>query len=264
MSHRHLIVSAAALAAILAVVATAAHAETIKVGVTAGPHAQILEVVKPIAAKNGLDIQIVEFTDYVVPNAALDAGDLQANSFQNQPYLDNQRADCGYKIESVGLTVNFPIGIYSKKYKGWDAVPRGATLSIPNDPTNGGRVLLLLQDKGVLKLKGGVGFKPTVADIIDNPKQFNIVEVDAAQTARTLDDVDAAAVNTNYATQAGLDPVKDAILREDPKGPYTNLIAVRAKDKDKPWVKTLVASYQTPEVRDFILTKFKGAVLPAW
>jgi len=260
MSLRSLIVSAA----ILAVVAGAAQAETIKIGVTPGPHAQILEAVKPIAAKSGLDIQIVEFADYVIPNAALDAGDLQANSFQNQPYLDNQKADRGYKIESVALTVNFPLGVYSKKYKSWDAVPQGATLSIPNDPTNGGRVLLLLQDKGVLKLKQGVGFKPTVADIVDNPRKFKIVEVDAAQTARTLDDVDAAGINTNYATQAGLDPVKDAILREDPKGPYTNLIAVRAADKEKPWVKLLVQSYQTPEIRDFVLTKFKGAILPAW
>jgi D-methionine transport system substrate-binding protein len=261
---RHLMISAAVSVAALAVVASAARAETIKIGVTPGPHAQILEAVKPIAAKNGLDIQIIEFTDYVIPNAALDAGDLQANSFQNQPYLDNQKADRGYKIESVGLTVNFPMGVYSRKYKSWDAVPQGATLSIPNDPTNGGRVLLLLQDKNVLKLKPGVGFKPTIADITDNPKKFKIVEVDAAQTARTLDDVDVAAINTNYATQAGLDPVKDAILREDPKGPYANLIAVRSADKDKPWVKILVQSYQTPEVRDFVLTKFKGAVLPTW
>jgi D-methionine transport system substrate-binding protein len=260
MPQRRLLV----LAAVLAVVASAARAETIKVGVTSGPHAQILEAVKPIAAKNGLDIQIVEFTDYVVPNAALDAGELQANSFQNQPYLDNQKADRGFKIETVAFTVNFPMGVYSRKYKSWDAVPQGATLSIPNDPTNGGRVLLLLQDKGVLKLKHGVGFKPTVADIIDNPGKFKIVEVDAAQTARTLDDVDAAGINTNYATQAGLDPVKDAILREDPKGPYTNIIVVRSVDKDKPWVKLLVQSYQTPEIRDFVLTKFKGAILPAW
>ena len=143
-------------------------------------------------------------------------------------------------------------------------MPQGATLSIPKDPTNGGRVLLLLQDKAVLKLKPGVGFKPTVADIIDNPKNFKIVEVDAAQTARTLDDVDAAGINTNYATQAGLDPVKDAILREDPKGPYANIIVVRTADKDKPWVKLLVQSYQSPEIRDFVLSKFKGAVLPAW
>jgi D-methionine transport system substrate-binding protein len=264
MSLRHLTVSATVAVVALAAVTSAARAETIKIGVTPGPHAQILEAVKPIAAKNGLDIQIIEFTDYVIPNAALDAGDLQANSFQNQPYLDNQKADRGYKIESVSLTVNFPMGVYSKKYKSWDAVPQGATVSIPNDPTNGGRVLLLLQDKGVLKLKPGVGFKPTVADIIENPRKFKIVEVDAAQTARTLDDVDAAAINTNYATQAGLDPVKDAILREDPKGPYANLIAVRSVDKDKPWVKILVQSYQTPEVRDFVLTKFKGAVLPTW
>jgi D-methionine transport system substrate-binding protein len=253
-----------ASAAILAVLGSAVSAETITVGVTAGPHAQILEAVKPIAASKGLDIKIVEFTDYVMPNAALEAGDLQANSFQNQPYLDNQKADRGYKIEAVGLTVNFPIGIYSKKHRSWDAVPEGSTLSIPNDPTNGGRVLLLLQEKGVLKLKAGVGFKPTVADIIENPRKFKVVEVDAAQTVRTLDDVDAAAVNTNYATSAGLDPVKDAILREDPKGPYTNLIAVRAADKDKPWVKLLVESYHTPEVREFVLSKFKGAVLPSW
>jgi D-methionine transport system substrate-binding protein len=253
-----------ALALVAAAIAGPARAETIKIGATAGPHAQILEAVKPIAAKQGLDIQIVEFSDYVVPNAALEAGDLQANSFQHQPYLDNQKADRGYKIESVGLTVIFPIGIYSKKYKSWDAIPQGGSLSIPNDPTNGGRVLLLLRDKGVLKLKDGVGFKPTVADIVENPKKLRIVEIDAAQTPRTLDDVDAAAVNTNYATQAGLDPVKDAILREDPKGPYANVIAVRAADKDKPWVKTLVDSYHAPEIREFIATKFKGAVLPAW
>lgn len=252
------------LATGLQTVASAQQPPVIKIGVTPGPHAQILETVKPIAAKKGLDIQIVEFSDYIVPNAALELGELQANSFQHKPYLDNQKADRDYKIEPVGYTVNFPIGIYSKKHKGWEAIPQGATLSIPNDPTNGGRVLLLLRDKGALKLKDGVGFKPSVADIVENPKKLKIVEIDAAQTPRTLDDVDAAAVNTNYATQAGLDPVKDAILREDPKGPYANLIAVRAVDKDKPWVKVLVESYQMPEIREFILAKFKGAVLPAW
>jgi D-methionine transport system substrate-binding protein len=215
MALRHLIVSAAALV----VVATIAHAETIKVGVTAGPHAQILDAVKPIAAKNGLDIQIVEFTDYVVPNAALDSGDLQANSFQNRPYLDNQNKDRGYKIEPVGLTVNLPMGVYSKKYKSWDAVPQGGTLSIPNDPTNGGRVLLLLQDKGVLKLKPGVGFKPTVADIVENPRKFKIVEVDAAQTARTLDDVDAAAVNTTTPRRPASIRSRTRSFAKIPRGP---------------------------------------------
>ncbi|TCT05164.1 MetQ/NlpA family ABC transporter substrate-binding protein [Aquabacter spiritensis] len=250
--------------ATIALLASAASAETIKVGVTPGPHAQILEAVKPIAAKKGLDIQIVEFSDYVVPNTALAAGEIQANSFQHQPYLDNQVADRGFKIVSVGTTVNFPIGIYSKKYKSFDDLPAGATVAIPNDPTNGGRVLLLLRDKGYLKLRDGVGFKPSVADITDNPKKLKIVEIDAAQLPRSLPDVAAAGINTNYAKEAGLDPVKDPILREDPKGPYVNVIAVRAVDKDKPFVAILVESYRSPEVKAFIDTTYKGAVLSSW
>nr|WP_246297803.1 MetQ/NlpA family ABC transporter substrate-binding protein [Tardiphaga robiniae] len=260
MSLRRYLLSILAFAALTG----AASAETIKVGVTPGPHAQVLEAAKAVAAKKGLDIQIVEFSDYVVPNAALEAGDLQANSFQHQPYLDNQVADRKYKIVAVGNTINFPMGIYSKKVKTWDEVKSGATLAIPNDPTNGGRVLILLRDKGIIKLKDGVGFKPSLLDITDNPKKLKITEVDAAQLPRTLPDVDVAGINTNYATQAGLDPVKDAILREDPKGPYANIIAVRAADKDKPWVKTLVESYQSPEVKAFIDEKFKGSVLATW
>lgn len=241
-----------------------AQTQTIRVGVTPGPHAQILEAAKPIAAQKGLDIKIVEFSDYVVPNAALASGELEANSFQHQPYLDNQKTDRGYKIETVAQTVNFPIGIYSKKLKSFDALPSGATVAIPNDPTNGGRALLLLADKGLLKLKDGVGFKPTILDITENTKKLKFVEIDAAQAPRVLDDVDAAVINTNYATQAGLDPVKDALTRENPKGPYVNIIAVRAEDKDKPWVKTLVESYRTPEVKKFVEEKFKGAVLTSW
>jgi D-methionine transport system substrate-binding protein len=260
MSLRHYLLSILAFAALTG----AASAETIKVGVTPGPHAQVLEAAKAVAAKKGLDIQIIEFSDYVVPNAALEAGDLQANSFQHQPYLDNQVADRKYKIVAVGNTINFPMGIYSKKVKTWDEVKSGATLAIPNDPTNGGRVLILLRDKGIIKLKDGTGFKPTLLDITENPKKLKITEVDAAQLPRTLPDVDVAGINTNYATQAGLDPVKDAILREDPKGPYANIIAVRAADKDKPWVKTLVESYQSPEVKAFIDEKFKGSVLATW
>lgn len=244
--------------------AGSASAETIRIAVTPGPHAQILEAVKPIAAAKGLDIKIIEFSDYVVPNQALDAGEIEANSFQNQPYLDNQKKDRGYKIEPVALTVNFPLGVYSKKWKAWDQVPDGATIAIQNDPTNGGRSLLLLQDKGVIKLKDGVGFKPTPLDIVANPKKLKFIELEAAQTPRALDDVDVAAINTNYAVSAGLDPVKDPILKEDAKGPYVNLIAVRAGDAGKPWVATLVESYRSPEVKAFILDKFKGAVLPSW
>lgn len=243
---------------------TAAHAEAIKVAVTPGPHAQILEAVKPIAAKKGLDITIVEFSDYVVPNAALASGEIEANSFQHKPYLDAQIADRGYKITPVGYTVNFPIGVYSKKYKSFDEIPAGASIAIPNDPTNGGRVLLLLADKGYLKIDPKAGVKASVADILDNPKKFKFVEIDAAQLPRALPDVDAAGINTNYAKEAGLDPVKDPILREDPKGPYVNIIAVRTEDKDKPWVKTLVESYQSPEVKAFIADTFKGSVLASW
>ena len=260
MSLRSLALSAVAALALTGI----AQAETIKVGVTPGPHAQVLEAAKAVAAKKGLDIQIVEFSDYVVPNTALDTGDLQANSFQHQPYLDNQIADRKFKIVAVGGTINFPMGIYSKKVKTWDEVKTGASIAIPNDPTNGGRVLILLRDKGIIKLKDGVGFKPTLLDITDNPKKLKVVEVDAAQLPRTLPDVDVAGINTNYATQAGLDPVKDAILREDPKGPYANVIAVRIVDKDKPWVKTLVESYQSPEVKEFIEKTFKGSVLATW
>jgi D-methionine transport system substrate-binding protein len=243
--------------------ASAADLQIIRIGVTPGPHAQILEAVKPIAAKAGLDLKIIEFTDYVVPNEALNAGELDANSFQNQPYLDNQKHDRGYDIVGVGLTVNFPLGIYSRKHRSWAEVPARATIAIQNDPTNGGRSLLLLQDKGAIKLKPGTGFKPTVADITENTLALQFVEVDAAQTPRTLDDVDAAAINTNYAVEAGLKP-DDAILHEDPKGPYVNLIAVRGKDKDAPWVKTLVDAYRSPEVKAFLEAKFKGAVLASW
>jgi D-methionine transport system substrate-binding protein len=249
--------------ALAATTALAQAPQTVRIAATPGPHAQILEAVKPVAARAGLDLKIIEFSDYVVPNTALAAGEIEANSFQNQPYLDNQKADRGFKITSVGQTVNFPLGIYSKRHKSWDHVPNGARIAIQNDPTNGGRSLLLLQDKGVIKLKDGVGFKPTVADIVENPKRLRFIEIDAAQTPRSLDDVDAAAVNTNYATPAGLKP-SDAILREDPKGPYVNLIAVRETDRNKPWVKTLVEAYRSPEVKAFIEKTFGGAVLASW
>lgn len=256
---RHILT--AAVAAIVGL--GAAQAETIKIGVTPGPHAQVLEVVKPIAAKKGLDIQIIEFSDYVIPNTALDAGEIQANSFQHLPYLENQKKDRGFKIDSAGYTLNFPLGIYSKKHKSFAEVPDGGKIAIQNDPTNGGRTLLLLQDRGIIKLKPDAGIKPSVADIIDNPKKLKFIEVEAAQTPRSLDDVDAASINTNYATQAGL-TLNDAILKEDAKGPYVNIIAVRTVDKDKPWVKTLLEAYYTPEVKAFVLDKFKGAVLPSW
>lgn len=241
-----------------------AFAETIKVGVTPGPHAQILEKVKEVAAKDGLDIEILEFSDYVVPNQALNDGELNANSFQHKPYLDNQVADRKFDLVDVAYTVNFPMGIYSKKVKTFDELPEGATIAIPNDPTNGGRALLILADKGYIKLNAEKGLKVSPADVTENPKKFNFIELDAAQLPRSLDDTDASAVNTNYALEAGLDPSRDPILKEGEKAPYVNLIAVRAKDKDAPWVATLVKAYHSPEVKAFVEETFKGAVVTAW
>ena len=256
------LILAASIAAFLS--AGSAFAETIKVGVTGGPHAQIMEKVKEIAAKKDLDIEILEFSDYVVPNQALADGDLNANSFQHQPYLDNQIKDRGFDLVSVGQTVNFPMGVYSKKYKSLEELPDGATIAIPNDPTNGGRALLILADKGLIKFPADAGLKVGPADVVENPKNFTFAELDAAQLPRALDDVDASVINTNYALEAGLNPGKDPIARESEKAPYINVIAVKAADKDAPWVKTLVDSYHSQEVKDFIATEFKGAVVTSW
>lgn len=238
--------------------------ETIKVGVTGGPHEQVMEVVKQVAAKNGLTIKIVEFSDYVQPNAALAGGDLDANSYQHQPYLDAQVKDRGYKLIKIADTVTFPMGIYSKKVRSLAELQPGAKIAVPNDPTNGGRALLLLQKQGLIKLRADAGLKATPLDIVENPKKLKLVELDAAQIPRSLADVDAAAINTNFAMEAGLKPKQDAIAIEDPKGPYVNVLAIREADRNKPWVAKLVAAYHSPEVKQYIETKFGGAVIASW
>jgi D-methionine transport system substrate-binding protein len=265
MNKRKLLVSTLALAAAATLAGAAlAQDKPIKVGVTAGPHAQIFEQVKKVAERDGLKIQVVEFSDYVQPNAALAAGDLDANSYQHKPYLDQQVKDRGYKLVSAAYTVNFPIGIYSKKVKSLKDLKDGARFGMPNDPTNGGRVLLLLQDQGLIKLKPEAGLKATPLDVIENPKKIKFIEVDAAQLPRTLDDLDAAGINTNFALSAGLNPVKDAIAREGAKSPYVNILVVRDADKGKPWVAKLVKAYHSDEVRNYIQNEFKGSVLASW
>ena len=253
-----------ALAAALAFAAPGAHADpqTLKIGTMSGPDAQIWTEVTKVAAREGLAIKVIEFNDYVQPNAALDSGDLDANGFQHQPFLDSQIKQRGYKIVNVA-TYTAPMGFYSKKIKSLKDLPVGAKVGIQNDPSNGNRALLLLQKYGVIKLKPGVGangVNATPLDIAENPKKIKIVELDSAQLPR----VDAASINTDYAVKAGLTPVKDAIAIEDLRGPYANLIAVRAQDKDKPWVKKLVAAYESDDVRKFIDQKFGGAIIPAF
>lgn len=244
--------------------ATAPADKPLKVGVTAGPHAEIMDEVKKVAAKAGLNIEVVEFNDYVQPNVALSQGDIDANSFQHQPYLDNMVNDRKYELVSVAKTVIFPMAIYSKKVKSLDELKPGATIAIPNDPTNGGRALLLLEKLGLLKLKAGVGLKAAAADIAENPKNFKIKELDAAQVPRSLEDVDLAAINTNYAMTAGLVPAKDSLAIEDGNSPYANIIAVKTKDKDNPAIAKLIKVYQSEEIKKFVNEHFKGSVTVAW
>jgi D-methionine transport system substrate-binding protein len=235
----------------------------LKVGVSGGDGELIWAKVKELAKGKGLDVQVVVFNDYLLPNAALDAGDLDANAFQHKPFLDNQIKTRGYKIVALADTIVEPIGLYSIKVKKVADLAPGAFIGIPNDPSNGGRGLLLLQQQGVIRLRDGVGILPSVRDITDNPKRFKFRELDAAQLPRSLPDLDAAVINTNYALQAKLNPGRDAIAVESrTNNPYGNVIAVRTVDKDKPIFKTLVAVYQSEEIRQFILQKFDGAILP--
>lgn len=251
-------------AAIAAATPAFSQPQTIRVGVTAGPHAEVLGAVRKVAAERGLDLQVIEFTDYVIPNQALAAGDLDANSFQHEPYLKNQISKTGWKIVKVATTTASPQGIYSKRYRRIEDLPQGATIAIQNDPSNGARSLQILDANGLIKLKDAKNLSSTIADIAENPKRFRFVELDAAQLARSLDDVDAASINNNYAIQAGLSPVTDPLIREPVEGPWVNILAVREQDRDKPWVKVLVDAYRSEPVKAFVLARFKGAYQPTW
>jgi D-methionine transport system substrate-binding protein len=264
MSMRRTLMITAAIAGGLALAGMAHAQDVIRVGVTAGPHAQIAEVAKKVAERDGLKLQIVEFQDYIQPNAALDSGDLQANSYQHLPFLQTQIQARGYKITAVGDTVTFPMGFYSKKFKSLAELPEGSKVGIQNDPSNSGRALALLQKYGVIKLKAGAGITATPLDVIENPKKLQIVQIDAAQLPRSLDDLAASAINTNYAVQANLVPTRDAIAIEDAKSPYANLIAVRTQDKDKPWVAKLVKAFQSPEVKKLVESSFSGSLVAAF
>ncbi|ALM86404.1 MetQ/NlpA family ABC transporter substrate-binding protein [Bordetella sp. N] len=259
-----------ALAMSVAATATAADQpadkQTIKVGISVGTAEKIFAIVKRVAQRDGLKIETVVFNDYQLPNAALAAGDLDANAFQHKPFLDNQIKARGYDLVSVGLTVTAPLGFYSRKIKKLEDLPEGASVGIQNDPSNGNRALRLLQDYQLIKLRpqAVADNNATTSDVIENPRKLKLIPLDAAQLPRSLDDLTAASINNDYATQAGLVPARDAIGRESPTGPYANLIAVRRADRDAPWARRLVQAYQSREVRDFIETEFKGSLVPAF
>ena len=252
------------LTSALALSAATAMAEDIKVGVSPGEHAEIMEEVAKVAEPMGLNIEVVEFSDYVIPNTALADGDIQANSFQHRPYLENQIKDRGFDLVEIGTTITTPMGIYSDKLESLDALPEGAKIGIPNDPTNGGRALLILQDLGLLTLAEGTGLVPTPLDITENPKNLEFLELDAAQLPRSLADTDASIINTNYALAAGLNPNTDTIGMEKADSPYVNIIVVRKGNEEQDWAKKLVEAYHSAEVKAFIDEKYEGSVLTSW
>lgn len=252
------------LTSALALSAATAMAEDIKVGVSPGEHAEIMEEVAKVAEPMGLNIEVVEFSDYVIPNTALADGDIQANSFQHRPYLENQIKDRGFDLVEIGTTITTPMGIYSDKLESLDALPEGAKIGIPNDPTNGGRALLVLQDLGLLTLAEGTGLVPTPLDITENPKNLEFLELDAAQLPRSLADTDASIINTNYALAAGLNPNTDTIGMEKADSPYVNIIVVRKGKEEQDWAKKLVEAYHSAEVKAFIDEKYEGSVLTSW
>ncbi len=245
--------------------ATSSGVKTLKIGATPVPHAEILEQIKPELEKEGIKLDIVEFSDYVQPNLALNDKELDANFFQHEPYLLNFTEEHKeVKLKNAGGIHIEPMGIYSKNIKDLKELADGASIAIPNDPTNGGRSLLLLEKAGLLKLKAGVGEKATVQDVVENPKHLKFQEVEAAQVPRTLEDVDAAVINTNFAMQINLVPTKDALFMEDKTSPYVNIVAVREGDENRPEIQALLKALKSEKVKKFIEDKYKGAIVAAF
>lgn len=243
--------------------AAAASTVTLKVGATPVPHAEILNFIAPTLKKEGIDLKVVEFTDYVQPNVALNDKELDANFFQHVPYLNSFMKDRKMKLAVLCKVHTEPMGVYSDKVKDLKDLKEKGKIGIPNDPTNGGRALRVLADAGVLQLKDGVGVNGTKADITGNPKNFEIVEMEAALLPRSYKDLDAAVINSNFAMGAGLNPTKDALFLESKDSPYANVVAIREGD-DRPELKKLAAALQSPEVKKFIEEKYKGAVIAAF
>jgi len=242
----------------------AAQAEKLSVAATPVPHAELLEFVKPALAKEGVELDIKVFTDYVQPNVQVADGQLDANFFQHKPYLDSFNAERKTSLVSVGLVHVEPFGAYSSKIKSLDELKDGAQVALPNDPSNGARALLLLQNQGLIKLKDPSNILATARDIAENPKNLRFRELEAATLPRVLPDVDVALINTNYALEAGLNPVNDALFIEGEDSPYANLVATTEARKDEAAIQKLVKALQTDEVRQFIQEKYKGSIVPAF
>ncbi|MBR4578978.1 MAG: MetQ/NlpA family ABC transporter substrate-binding protein [Oscillospiraceae bacterium] len=259
-----IVLALALVIALLAGCGSKAEDKKITVAATPVPHAEILQIAKELLAKDGYTLEIVEYTDYVQPNMVVNSGELDANYFQHTPYMDSFNAENGTKIVSAGLIHYEPFGLFAGKTASIDALPDAAKISIPNDATNGARALLLLQQEGIITLKEGVGIEATKYDIVDNPKNIELVEMEAAQLPLSLGDVDLAVINGNYALQAGLD-VHDALAIEDASGDaaqtFANLVGVKEGNENSAKIQALVKALQSQEVKDFINSTYGGAVV---
>ena len=248
--------------------AFAAHAADVvlKVGATAVPHAELLNFVKPKLKAEGVDLQVREFSDYVQPNSAVQDKQLDANFFQHQPYLDSFNKDHKTTLAAVpnGKIHVEPFGAYSSKIKNIKDLKDGATVAIPNDPSNGGRALILLAKQGLIELKDPKSLTPTPLDVVKNPKKLKFKELEAPLLPRALADVDLALINTNYAIEAKLNPIKDALFIEGADSPYTNIVVARTDRVNDPAIAKLTQALRSDDVKKFILEKYKGAVIPAF
>jgi len=238
--------------------------ERLTIAATAVPHAEILEVVKPMLEKQGVQLDVRVFNDYVQPNDQVAQKQIDVNYFQTEPYLDAFNRDRGTQlITIVGVHIE-PFGAYSHRFKSLAELPQGAEVAIPNDPSNNSRALILLHKAGIIKLKDPTNALSTQRDIIENPKQLKFRELDSAMLPRVLEQVDLAMINTNYALDAGLNPARDALVIESKDSPYVNFLVGRPDNKDDPRVQKLAKALTSPEVRAFIEKKYQGAVLPAF
>lgn len=257
--------SALLILSIFSACAKPANESKIIVGATPTPHGEILEIAKEELENMGYELEIKEFTDYVQPNLTLDSGDLDANYFQHKPYLDDFNENNNTKIVSMAAIHYEPFGVYAGKIDNFDDLPDGAQIAVPNDATNEARALLLLEAQGIIKVNPDAGLQATVIDIIENSKDIKIIEIEAAQLARSLPDVDMAVINGNYAIQAGLNAATDALAIEDQDSlaaeTFANIVAVREGEEDKPKLKALVEALKSEKVKKFIEDNYKGAVV---
>ncbi|WP_308515215.1 MetQ/NlpA family ABC transporter substrate-binding protein [uncultured Turicimonas sp.] len=258
------LLAVSAFVASLGTISMAAEPVTIKIGASPVPAGDILNFVKPKLAEKGINLKIIEFSDYIQPNLALSDKEIDANFFQHKPFMDKFAADRGLKLHAMPGIFIAPIALYSNKIKDVKEIKKGDRITIPNDPTNGGRALQLLASAGLLKLKDNVGHSASIEDIVENPLKLKIIEVEAATLPRTLDDVKASVINQTYALSSGLNPVKDAIIIESKDSPYANIVAVREGDQNKPEILELNNTLRTPEVKAFILEHFKGSLIPSF